>query len=91
MTTPDKQRAPGRHTSQPARRGRGHAPQPRTAGGVASSRLRQRVRLRRGAQAASDVNAPGIPALPASMVPMCGVYNFFTKAEARTVEAFAIA
>src|SRR3954467_5286052 len=39
---------------------------------------------------ASEVNAPEIRGLPASMVPMCGVYNFFSKAEAHTVEAFAM-
>jgi gluconate 2-dehydrogenase gamma chain len=42
------------------------------------------------APVAGDVDAPGIRALPSMQVPMCGVYNFFTRAEARAVEAFAM-
>jgi gluconate 2-dehydrogenase gamma chain len=41
-------------------------------------------------QVAANVDAPSAPALPTMQVPMCGVYNFFTREEARAVEAFAV-
>jgi|tagenome__1003787_1003787.scaffolds.fasta_scaffold20980225_4 gluconate 2-dehydrogenase gamma chain len=86
MTTPDENR-PGAVTR---RKLLGRAGVAAATAGLGSALAGCGTQAGQPPQAAVDVNAPGIPGLPASMVPMCGVYNFFSRAEARTVEAFAM-